>query len=543
MINTNLLENISHFYLNISKSFKNIYQKSDFYENKISKVDNSNFEYKPSPYLLSSIVKYQKKKYRIDDFALDSIWQSDINLEDYKKLNNFFWFFSLDLKSSKKKTQSIIINWINRNNRFDKKSWEFDLLAKRVISWLSNHQLTYEDSDSEFKRKFNSSIQKQTNHLLNEINDSDNFEDKMIGCAAIIITGLAYNNHKNYLKNGLNLLKKIINLSIDNQGFPKSRSIKQLIFYLKYLILIKEWFKESQNTMPEFIDETIYYLGQSYCFIWQNVNQDILFNGNYTSNNADFDQYLKRFGYKFINENKEHSGYAILRNKKITLAMDVGSSPIKKLSKDYQSGALSFEIISKGKKLISNSGYFTKKDNRYNKLSKSTALQNTLVIEDYSSCYFVKNQRSEYLIKQGLKVSKKNIVFEDNYWKISASHDGYYKKFKLIHEREIEFYPEQEKFIGFDKILKKNTTKNIKFDIRFHLNPNSKVMKTNDNKTILIELEDEGWKFCCDNFNINIDNGLYFGNKNSYKENQNIFISGISNKIDENIKWEISKLK
>jgi uncharacterized heparinase superfamily protein len=543
MINTNLLENISHFYSNISKSFKNIYQKSDFYENKISKVDNSNFEYKPSPYLLSSIVKYQKKKYRIDDFALDSIWQSDINLEDYKKLNNFFWFFSLDLKSSKKKTQSIIINWINRNNRFDKKSWEFDLLAKRVISWLSNHQLTYEDSDNEFKKKFNSSIQKQTNHLLNEINNSDKFEDKMIGCAAIIITGLAYNNHKNYLKNGLNLLKKIINLSIDNQGFPKSRSIKQLIFYLKYLILIKEWFKESQNTTPEFIDETIYYLGQSYCFVWQNVNQDILFNGNYTSNNADFDQYLKRFGYKFINENKEHSGYAILRNKKITLAMDVGSSPIKKLSKDYQSGALSFEIISKGKKLISNSGYFTKKDNRYNKLSKSTALQNTLVIEDYSSCYFVKNQRSEYLIKQGLKVSKKNIVFEDNYWKISASHDGYYKKFKLIHEREIEFYPEQEKFIGFDKILKKNTTKNIKFDIRFHLNPNSKVMKTNDNKTILIELEDEGWKFCCDNFNINIDNGLYFGNKNSYKENQNIFISGISNKIDENIKWEISKLK
>jgi uncharacterized heparinase superfamily protein len=543
MINTNLLENISHFYLNISKSFKNIYQKSDFYENKISKVDNSNFEYKPSPYLLSSIVKYQKKKYRIDDFALDSIWQSDINLKDYKKLNNFFWFFSLDLKSSKKKTQSIIINWINRNNRFDKKSWEFDLLAKRVISWLSNHQLTYEDSDNEFKRKFNSSIQKQTNHLLNEINNSDKFEDKMIGCAAIILTGLAYNNHKNYLKNGLNLLKKIINLSIDNQGFPKSRSIKQLIFYLKYLILIKEWFKESQNTTPEFIDETIYYLGQSYCFIWQNVKQDILFNGNYISNNADFDQYLKRFGYKFINENKEHSGYAILRNKKITLAMDVGSSPIKKLSKDYQSGALSFEIISKGKKLISNSGYFTKKDNRYNRLSKSTALQNTLIIEDYSSCYFVKNQRSEYLIKQGLKVSKKNIVFEENYWKISASHDGYYKKFKLIHEREIEFYPEQEKFIGFDKILKKNTTKNIKFDIRFHLNPNSKVMKTNDNKTILIELEDEGWKFCCDNFNINIDNGLYFGNKNSYKENQNIFISGISNKIDENIKWEISKLK
>ena len=54
-------------------------------------------------------------------------------------------------------------------------------------------------------------------------------------------------------------------------------------------------------------------------------------------------------------------------------------------------------------------------------------------------------------------------------------------------------------------------------------------MKTQDNKFILIQLEDEGWKFTCDNYDINIDNGLYFGNKNSYTKNQNIFISGISN--------------
>ena len=41
------------------------------------------------------------------------------------------------------------------------------------------------------------------------------------------------------------------------------------------------------------------------------------------------------------------------------------------------------------------------------------------------------------------------------------------------------------------------------------------------------------------NYDINIDNGLYFGNKNSHKNNQNIFISGISNNQIENIKWEI----
>ena len=542
MINKSLLDDLSLIYLNTKKNIYKIYQNSSFYDKKISKIFNNNFEYKPSPYLFSSIVKYQKKKYKIDDFALESIWQDNIKTKDYEKLNNFFWFFSLDLKSSKKTVQSLIIKWIDNNNKYNDKSWNFDLTSKRLISWLSNHQLTYEDSDKEYRIKFDHCIQKQANHLLSEIKNSNDFENKMIGCAAIILTGLAYQNNKNYLDNGLNILKKIIKSSIDNQGFPNSRNINQLIFYLKYFIVIREWFKESQNTVPEYIDETIYYLGLSYAFIWQNINHDILFNGNYISNNNEFDQYLKRFGYTFKNENKEVAGYAILKNKKIILAMDIGPSPINTHSNNYQSGALSFEIISSGKKLISNSGYFANKRNKLNKLSKNTALQSTLIIEDYSSCSFKKREISGYVIDQGLKIINKNVIFEDNYWKISASHDGYLKKFGSIHNREIEFYPEQTKFVGTDKIIRNNKDKNVKFDIRFHLDPGSKVMKTQDNKSILIELEDEGWKFSCDKFDISIDNGLYFGNKNSYKENHNIFISGITNETEEIIRWEITKL-
>jgi uncharacterized heparinase superfamily protein len=181
------------------------------------------------------------------------------------------------------------------------------------------------------------------------------------------------------------------------------------------------------------------------------------------------------------------------------------------------------------------------KNNKLNKLSKSTALHSTLIIEDFSSCSS-KKTNDNILVEKGLKVSKKNIVNEKNYWKISGSHDGYLQKFGTIHEREIEFYPEQNKFIGSDKILRKNPNKEIKFDIRFHLDPNSKVMKTQDNKSILIELGDEGWRFSCDNFDISIDNSLYFGHKNSYKDNQNIFISGMNKENEQIIKWEIIKL-
>ena len=97
-------------------------------------------------------------------------------------------------------------------------------------------------------------------------------------------------------------------------------------------------------------------------------------------------------------------------------------------------------------------------------------------------------------------------------------------------------------FIGKDQIIKKKGNHKYKFDIRFHVEPNTKLMKTQDNKTILIQLKDEGWKFTCDNYDINIDNGLYYGKKNSYTENQNIFISGISNNQNESIMWEIKKI-
>ena len=533
---------INRFFFGISNQLRKFYLNSKIYDKKISKTNSKDLIYKPSPHLLSSLINYQKKKFRIEDFTLDNVWNNkNIDDKEFKTLNNFYWFFSLDLKSSKQTTQKVLTNWISNNNRYNDKSWNFDITAKRIIAWLSCHNLTYEESDQNYKDNFNEIIQKQANHLINEINRSDLIEDKLIGCASIILVGLSYQNEKNYLSFGNTLLKKISKFTLDNYGIPKSRNIKQLVLYLKYFILIREWFKESQVNIPEHIDETIYYLGQGYAFFCKNLESDILFNGNNLSKNNEFDNYLNRLGYKFKNEDLELGGYIILRNKKISITMDAGPTPSLNYTKDYQSGALSFEIITNGKKLISNCGYYKKDNHKLNYLSKSSAAQSTLVIDDNSSCKFIKIDKS-WLVKKGLKIIKKNSIYEKNYWKISASHDGYLKRYNSIHEREIEFFPDQMAFIGVDKIIKKKINHNYKFDIRFHVEPSVKLMKTQDNKTILMELNDEGWKFTSNNYEINIDNGLYFGNKNSYIENQNIFITGISNNQTENIKWEIKKI-
>ena len=235
-------------------------------------------------------------------------------------------------------------------------------------------------------------------------------------------------------------------------------------------------------------------------------------------------------------------GYAILKNKNSILAMDVGNSPPKKFSYNYQSGALSFEFIYKGIKLISNSGYFQDYKSKLNLISKSTAAHSSLTIDNHSSCSFRKKINSK-ILENGLKIIKKNIVNEKNYWLIKASHNGFLKKFGIMHERSLEYFEENNKLIGTDNIISNGVLETKKFDLRFHMEPGVKLTKTLDNKTILIEIENSGWKFSTNCEIINIESGIYFGNKNLTSENQNICLSGKIKDITQEIKWVFEKIQ
>ena len=128
--------------------------------------------------------------------------------------------------------QSVILKWINKNNEYNISSWNTDILSKRSFhgyQTLKFHKKTV----MSYKGKFDEIIKKQINHLINEISRSTWVDDKMIGCSAIVLTGISYND-KNFLEYGFKLLQKIIRTSFNGEGFPKSGNIRQLVFYIKY---------------------------------------------------------------------------------------------------------------------------------------------------------------------------------------------------------------------------------------------------------------------------------------------------------------------
>ncbi len=528
--------------LGLNSSLRKFYLNSSFYNKKISKIENKNLIYKPSPSLFDCLVKYNKQKNNIDDFDLETIWKIE-NMDDKSKfkLNNFFWLFTIDLKSSRNKVQTILEKWMDNNIRYSNKVWDLNVLSKRVISWISNTKLTYEDGKETYKEKFNYLIRKQVNHLKFEIDRSNIIEDKVIGCVAIILTGLGYKD-KNFLAYGFKLLSKIIQVSFDSEGFPKSRSFRQLIFYLKYFILVRELLKETNNDIPEYLDETIYYLGQGYNLFCQNKNISNLFNGNHEIKNETFDKYLEIHGYKFNCKLNEIGGYALLKDNKSQIIMDLGRPPEKKFSQNYQSGTLSFEFSYLNNKIITNSGYFQKEKHQLNSISRSSIAHSTLVIDDSSIVNFNNGIYGYKYVKKNFNIIRKKVIKDTNKWILQAAHDSYKKKYNIIHERQIEFFTKKFHLRGKDIIEMKDKNLSYNFEIRFHLHPKIKATKTIDNRSILLEIDDSGWKFMAENNTIDVETGLYFGKKNSYLENQNIFISGKIKNQMQVINWEIKKI-
>ena len=85
MILKNSLNFISEFFNYSLNQIRKIYLNSKIYDKKISKTNIKDLIYKPSPHLLSSLIKYQNKKFNIEDYFLDNIWDKDnSNKKKYK---------------------------------------------------------------------------------------------------------------------------------------------------------------------------------------------------------------------------------------------------------------------------------------------------------------------------------------------------------------------------------------------------------------------------------------------------------------------------
>ena len=326
------LKSIKLYFFSILKlfflNFKNIYFKSNFYNRKLITFIPDRIFYKPSTYLSDSLTTISNDFYKITDTAPELLWKENIKDKlKFKNLHSFLWLARLDRKNNKIMTKNIIRSWINIYYNYDPSTWEMEITARRIIAWSSNTDITLENSDKEYKENFFLSLIKQSNFLSKNLKKLFYDPSKIICCAAIILSGMMFKENESNYKIGIKELEKVVKNYFDEDGFPKSRNPEEVFICLKYLILIREWFKEAQKPIPDFLNEIISKCGSCYAMLSCSNKQFPLFNGATEINHKDYDTFLKNLKYKFISKNYEFSNLIKIKKKKFEFFIDCGNPP------------------------------------------------------------------------------------------------------------------------------------------------------------------------------------------------------------------------
>ena len=100
------IKSIGEYFFSIYKllllGFKTSYFKSSFYNKKISINLPSKFNYKPRLYIINSLISFGKKKIKVEDYSLNTLWKlNSKNKLEFQNLHSFLWLSFLDLKTNK----------------------------------------------------------------------------------------------------------------------------------------------------------------------------------------------------------------------------------------------------------------------------------------------------------------------------------------------------------------------------------------------------------------------------------------------------------
>ena len=527
--------------ITLIKFFKKIYFSSRNYNKSLETKTPQQVYYNPNPFLLSIITSYNDQSFKVSEIDPNVFWLEE--KKDVQSMHSFFWLNLINRKTDHKNLKKIIYIWMLKNSNYSKEIWETSTLSARIISWILNIDIILSNSTFDFRKNFLNCIVSQTNHLKNNIKYEKDFSKKIQILTTIILTGLVFKEYEKNFDFGLRELETLVKDFFDKDGFPFSRNPNDLIFFSKYLIFCKEIIKDSQKYIPEFLEEIIEKNVKCIHFIKTPNNQMPLFNG---ANLTKFDQ-IEKYLESFKPDNKDNNlgGLYKVKHKNHFLFMDIESPPQKKFSKSYQSGPLSFEYFVDGIKIITNSGFGNLISKKIEKLSRLTACQSTLTINDTSITRFEKSEMINKVFGNSIQNSFKSFdhssINASDLIGCTASNNGYEKKFGCIHKRELYINKESSFLKGVDHIYKAKDGYPIRYAFRFHINPELNVVKTMSGSSALIQIsKNKSLIFNVNNENLEIEKSIFLGEKKII-DGTCITISG--NLVNKNkiLNWEIKK--
>ena len=456
-------------------------------------------------------------------------------------LLSFSWLRHLraaDSAITRANARALIDDWISIQGKWHPLGWRNDILARRVLCWLSQAPFVLQDADARFYRRFIRSLSRQVRYLRRTLRHSREGLPRLQALMALNYASLCMQGQGSALRANARKLIEELRAQIRPDGGHVSRNPGTLIEILADLLPLRQLFSARNLQPPQAINNAIDRMMPMLRFFRHADGNFAQFNG---MGPTPVDLLATVLAYDDARgsplSNAPHSGYQRMEAAQTALIVDTGRPPPVAVSQEAHAGCLSFELSWKQHRLVVNCGLPAVNRETWRQVARATPAHSTVTVHEHSSCHFVESAAFRKLLAGIPIVSGPRDVRtardeQDGAIALRASHDGYLTEYGLVHHRAMYLSADGRALDGEDSFTdgegnEPAGTTPDDYAVRFHLHPAIKASRLSDGRGVILLLPDkEVWTFATLADAVQIEESVYLSASEGPRRTVQIVVYG-----------------
>jgi uncharacterized heparinase superfamily protein len=480
-----------------------------------------------------------------------SIFDLEPPSEDWEvALLGFGWLRHLraaDTALTRANARSLVDDWISNPARKRSIGRRADVLARRVISLLSQAPLVLGDTDGKFYRRYLRGLTREIRYLRYTMLDIPDGVPRLQVLIALCYASLCLANQARHIRGATRKLSDELQRQILPDGGPISRNPGALIELLIDLLPLRQTFAARNIAPPPALLNAIDRMMPMLRFFRHGDGSFALFNG---MSNAPSDLLATLLAYDDTHgvpmASMPHTGFQRLDAGAMTVIMDTGPPPAPNVSHDAHAGCLSFEMSAGPSRIVINCGMPATGRDNWRAFARGTPAHSTLTYHSTSSCQFVELSAVKRLLQGSPIISGPTDVEAyrqevANGLLLTTSHDGYLAQFGVIHRRVLMIAHDGSRLDGEDTLLPaqggrmKDT--DTDYALRFHLHPSVKASRLSDARGVMLVLPNRDvWTFEALDDKVDLEDSVFLAGTDGPRRTAQIVIQQDSRHASS-IRW------
>ncbi|MEA2938991.1 MAG: hypothetical protein QOC56_2495 [Alphaproteobacteria bacterium] len=446
--------------------------------------------------------------------------------------------------------RALVDEWITLESASDPVAWRPDVMARRVISWLTQATLVLDDSDVRFYRRFLRSLSRQVRQLRHMLSEARDGVPRLQAVIALNYAALCMQGQSRHIKSATRRLADELNRQILPDGGHISRNPGALVELLVDLLPLRQVFTARNIAPPPALLNAIDRMMPMLRFFRHGDGNFALFNG---MGPTSTDVVTTILAYDDARgtpvQNAPHSGYQRIESAGTLILMDTGRPPPIAVSQEAHAGCLSFELSSKFNRIVVNCGLPGTSRDSWRQMARGTPAHSTAAFNDASSARFAASGAIKRLLlglpmmggPRRVSVAREE---QDGGIVLRASHDGYLDSFGVVHQRSLMLSPDGKRLDGEDAFTaaKGETAlgESDHYALRFHLHPSVKATRLTDSHGAMLLLPNkEVWTFSAYEDRIELEESVFLAGTEGPRRTMQIVVHGRARKVPR-VQWTFS---